>query len=122
MGRSLRATVLVFAMLLASLAPTAAVSLHAGEAGMGCCAGEDHCDGPALQRACCPCAPATPADPPAPAPAVQAGPQASLPASWQAVEPDRPGPLHPGASRAFAALLAQAAPSPPWLLHGVFLI
>jgi hypothetical protein len=122
MRRRLRAAVLLFAMLVASLAPTASVSVHAGEAGMECCASEAHCDGPALKRACCPCAPATPADPPAAAPAVHACPQASLPASWASHTPDHTGPVDPGASRAFASLVAQVAPSPPWLLHGAFLI
>ena len=65
MTRRLRAAMLLTVMLLASLAPSAVVSLHADEAGMGCCATEDHCNDAAIKRACCPCAPGSPADPPA---------------------------------------------------------
>lgn len=122
MPRRLRAAVLLTVTLLASIAPSAVVSLHAEEAGMGCCATEDHCDGAAIKRACCPCAPGSPADPPATARAVQPPPQVLAAAPWQLAFLASPGAIGADTGRAFARLAATTAPSPPWLLHGAFLI
>ena len=122
MTRRLRAAMLLTVMLLASLAPSALVSLHADEAGMGCCATEDHCNDAAIKRACCPCAPGSPADPPATARAVQPTPQLLAAAPWQLASLDSPGAIGADTGRAFARLAATTAPSPPWLLHGAFLI
>lgn len=122
MSARLRAAVLLAAMLTASLAPTAVVSLHADEGGMGCCAGEEHCDGAAMKRACCPCAPTAPADPPSAARAVQVAPQAIASAPWQSTVAEHPGAIGPDEGQRFARLVTLAAPSPPWLLHGAFLI
>jgi hypothetical protein len=119
----LRAAVLLAVMLLASLAPTAAVCLHGtGAEAMTCCAGAEDCGRPALQRACCPCAAPAPADPPAAARALHASPQIVAPASWLASPAAHPGAIAPGEGRAFGRLVAIAAPSPPWLLNGAFLI
>lgn len=117
----LRALVLLAAMLSATLGPTASVWAHGHEA-MGCCAGDDHCADVALKRACCPCAPATPADAPATVSAVGVTPPVTLAPSWSLLVEGHPGPIVPDAGRAFWIAMAQPAPSPPWLLHGVFLI
>ncbi len=121
MPARLRAIVLLFAMLLATLGPTASVWAH-GESAMGCCAGTDECAGLALKQACCPCAPVTPVDPPASTSIVGAAPPAVLTASWSSLAAGHPGPILAGAGRALWVVMAQAAPNPPWLLHGVFLI
>jgi hypothetical protein len=123
MPRSLRACVLLVAMLVGSLAPAVAVCLHAdGTSEMGCCATDDHCEGAALKRACCPCAPATPSDPPSGASATHVKPAAVTATSWSSVLAVHAGPIDPLALRAYSRLLAQSPPDPPWLLNASILI
>lgn len=123
MSRSLRAAVLLVAILAASLAPTAAVHLHAeGREAGGCCARDAGCDAPRMQAACCPCAPQVPADA-APA-GVSAPPPVAvaLPASAAAASAVLSQDLAHQRLRACTLALAVAAADPPWLLNASLLI
>jgi hypothetical protein len=121
--RRLRAALLLVAMLLASLAPTAAVSLHGDDGdGMSCCRSTDECGRPAMQRACCPCAPQVPSSGPASAAHLAAPTTPVAAPAWVTSEPAMPGALAPSATQAFALRLHEATHDPPWLLHASLLM
>jgi hypothetical protein len=123
MLRRLRAGLLLAAMLVASVAPSLAVCAgDESQDAMSCCKRDDHCQREALSRACCPCAPQTPAQGPASG-AVLQPPVLSLAASaWLLADltpPTPPPALHDAAG---LAVRHRASHDPPWLLHGALLI
>jgi hypothetical protein len=121
MLRRLRAGLLLVATLVASVAPSLAVCAGDGsQEAMSCCQRDDHCQREALSRACCPCAPQTPAPGPANGVAVHP-PVGSLAASaWLLA--DLAHPTAPALDAGGFAVQPRTSHDPPWLLHGALLI